>query len=45
MLGIVNPVAELVGLAHGVGALAVLDACQRSLLSGGPTTIEIDTQK
>jgi cysteine desulfurase / selenocysteine lyase len=28
VLGIVNPVAELVALAHGVGALAVLDACQ-----------------
>lgn len=25
--------------------LAVLDACQRSLLSGGPTTIEIDSKK
>jgi cysteine desulfurase/selenocysteine lyase len=28
VLGIVNPVAELVTLAHGVGALAVMDACQ-----------------
>ncbi|MFT4305395.1 MAG: SufS family cysteine desulfurase [Microbacterium sp.] len=28
VLGIVNPVEELVALAHGVGALAVLDACQ-----------------
>ncbi|MFT4213089.1 MAG: SufS family cysteine desulfurase [Microbacterium sp.] len=28
VLGIVNPVAELAELAHGVGALAVLDACQ-----------------
>lgn len=28
VLGIVNPVAELVALAHGVGALTVLDACQ-----------------
>ena len=28
VLGIVNPVAELVALAHGAGALAVLDACQ-----------------
>ncbi|MET0735220.1 MAG: SufS family cysteine desulfurase [Microbacterium sp.] len=28
VLGIVNPVAELVSLAHGVGALTVLDACQ-----------------
>ncbi|MET0303616.1 MAG: SufS family cysteine desulfurase [Microbacteriaceae bacterium] len=28
VLGIVNPVAELVGLARGVGALTVLDACQ-----------------
>ena len=26
--GIVNPVAELVALAHAVGALTVLDACQ-----------------
>ncbi|MBQ9916918.1 MAG: SufS family cysteine desulfurase [Microbacterium sp.] len=28
VLGIVNPVAELVALAQGVGALTVLDACQ-----------------
>jgi cysteine desulfurase/selenocysteine lyase len=28
VLGVVNPVAELVALAHGVGALVVLDACQ-----------------
>jgi cysteine desulfurase/selenocysteine lyase len=28
VLGAVNPVAELVALAHGAGALAVLDACQ-----------------
>jgi cysteine desulfurase/selenocysteine lyase len=28
VLGIVNPVAELVALAHDVGALTVLDACQ-----------------
>ena len=28
VLGIVNPVAELVALAQGVGALSVLDACQ-----------------
>ncbi len=28
VLGIVNPVSELVALAHAVGALAVLDACQ-----------------
>ncbi|WP_407933022.1 SufS family cysteine desulfurase [Herbiconiux daphne] len=28
VLGAVNPVAELVALAHGVGALVVLDACQ-----------------
>jgi cysteine desulfurase/selenocysteine lyase len=28
VLGIVNPVAELAALAHEVGALAVLDACQ-----------------
>lgn len=28
VLGIVNPVAELVALANGVGALTVLDACQ-----------------
>lgn len=28
VLGIINPVEELVALAHGVGALAVLDACQ-----------------
>jgi cysteine desulfurase/selenocysteine lyase len=28
VLGIVNPVAELVRLAHDVGALVVLDACQ-----------------
>lgn len=28
VLGIVNPVAELVGLARSVGALVVLDACQ-----------------
>jgi len=28
VLGIVNPVPELVALAHGVGALTVLDACQ-----------------
>nr|WP_274636729.1 SufS family cysteine desulfurase [Microbacterium bovistercoris] len=28
VLGIVNPVAELVALAHAVGALTVLDACQ-----------------
>jgi len=28
VLGIVNPVSELVALAHGVGALVVLDACQ-----------------
>ncbi|HEX5730168.1 MAG TPA: SufS family cysteine desulfurase [Microbacterium sp.] len=28
VLGIVNPVAELVALAHSVGALTVLDACQ-----------------
>ena len=28
VLGIVNPVTELVALAHGVGALTVLDACQ-----------------
>ncbi|MFT4230677.1 MAG: SufS family cysteine desulfurase [Microbacterium sp.] len=28
VLGIVNPVADLVGLAHAAGALAVLDACQ-----------------
>ena len=28
VLGIVNPVAELVALAKGVGALTVLDACQ-----------------
>lgn len=26
--GVINPVAELVGLAHAVGALVVLDACQ-----------------
>ncbi|WP_036285428.1 SufS family cysteine desulfurase [Microbacterium luticocti] len=28
VLGIVNPVADLVALAHGVGAIAVMDACQ-----------------
>jgi cysteine desulfurase / selenocysteine lyase len=28
VLGVINPVAELVALAHSVGALAVLDACQ-----------------
>ncbi|WP_127473685.1 SufS family cysteine desulfurase [Microbacterium sulfonylureivorans] len=28
VLGIVNPVAELVALAQGVGAITVLDACQ-----------------
>ncbi len=28
VLGAVNPVAELVALAHGVGALVLLDACQ-----------------
>ena len=28
VLGIINPVAELVKLAHDVGALVVLDACQ-----------------
>ena len=28
VLGIVNPVAELVALSQGVGALTVLDACQ-----------------
>ncbi len=28
VLGIVNPVAEIVALAHAVGALVVLDACQ-----------------
>lgn len=28
VLGIVNPVADLVALARGVGALTVLDACQ-----------------
>jgi cysteine desulfurase/selenocysteine lyase len=28
VLGVVNPVAELVALAHGVGALVMLDACQ-----------------
>ena len=28
VLGIVNPVAELLDLAHAVGALTVLDACQ-----------------
>ncbi|HEY2556893.1 MAG TPA: SufS family cysteine desulfurase [Diaminobutyricibacter sp.] len=28
VLGTVNPVGELVALAHGAGALAVLDACQ-----------------
>ncbi|GAA2177751.1 cysteine desulfurase [Arthrobacter parietis] len=28
VLGIINPVAELVSLARGVGALTVLDACQ-----------------
>lgn len=28
VLGIVNPVADLVALAHGVGAITVLDACQ-----------------
>lgn len=28
VLGIVNPVAELVALAQGVGAVTVLDACQ-----------------
>ncbi|MEZ3161952.1 cysteine desulfurase [Microbacterium sp. BWT-B31] len=28
VLGIVNPVAALVSLAHGVGALTVMDACQ-----------------
>ncbi len=28
VLGAVNPVAELVALAHSVGALVVLDACQ-----------------
>ncbi|RKT31727.1 cysteine desulfurase [Microbacterium sp. AG1240] len=28
VLGIVNPVAELVGLARAAGALSVLDACQ-----------------
>lgn len=28
VLGIVNPVSELVALARGVGALTVLDACQ-----------------
>ncbi|MFH8251708.1 aminotransferase class V-fold PLP-dependent enzyme [Microbacterium sp. B2969] len=28
VLGIVNPVAELVALAHAAGALAVMDACQ-----------------
>ena len=28
VLGIVNPVAELVALAKGVGALTVMDACQ-----------------
>lgn len=28
VLGVINPVSELVALAHSVGALAVLDACQ-----------------
>ena len=28
VLGIVNPVAELIALARGVGALTVMDACQ-----------------
>ncbi|TIH39048.1 aminotransferase class V-fold PLP-dependent enzyme [Subtercola vilae] len=28
VLGTINPVAELVGLAHAVGALVLLDACQ-----------------
>lgn len=28
VLGVINPVQELVALAHSVGALAVLDACQ-----------------
>jgi cysteine desulfurase / selenocysteine lyase len=28
VLGVINPVSELVSLAHSVGALAVLDACQ-----------------
>ena len=28
VLGIVNPVAEIVALAQEVGALTVLDACQ-----------------
>ncbi|MES2092523.1 MAG: aminotransferase class V-fold PLP-dependent enzyme [Actinomycetota bacterium] len=28
VLGVINPVAELVALAHAVGALVVLDACQ-----------------
>jgi cysteine desulfurase / selenocysteine lyase len=28
VLGAINPVSELVALAHSVGALAVLDACQ-----------------
>ena len=28
VLGIVNPIAEIVALAHAVGALVVLDACQ-----------------
>lgn len=28
VLGTINPVSELVGLARGVGALVVLDACQ-----------------
>ena len=28
VIGVINPVAELVALAHNVGALTVLDACQ-----------------
>ncbi len=28
VLGVINPVAELVALAHGAGALVLLDACQ-----------------
>ncbi|CAN5261571.1 cysteine desulfurase [soil metagenome] len=28
VLGVINPVAELVALAHAVGALVMLDACQ-----------------